>query len=59
VRIPSRRSESALVRAVQQGNPSLLIAGRIAVGAARVPLAELETAWNAPVSPGRSLVLVP
>jgi NADPH:quinone reductase-like Zn-dependent oxidoreductase len=34
-------------------------AGTLAVDAEPIPLAEVETAWNAPVAPGRRLVFVP
>jgi hypothetical protein len=34
-------------------------AGRFAVDAEAVPLAEVETAWTRPVAPGRRLVFVP
>jgi hypothetical protein len=34
-------------------------AGKIEVDAESVPLAEVETAWSAPVAPGRRLVFVP
>ena len=33
--------------------------GKIAVNALRVPLAEVEKAWTAPVPPGQRLVLIP
>jgi hypothetical protein len=36
-----------------------LAAGRIAVNPLRVPLWEVEQVWNAPVPPGRRVVLVP
>jgi NADPH:quinone reductase-like Zn-dependent oxidoreductase len=36
-----------------------LAAGRIAVNALRVPLSDVERAWNAPVPAGRRVVLVP
>jgi NADPH:quinone reductase-like Zn-dependent oxidoreductase len=34
-------------------------AGNLAIDAEPIPLAEVETAWNAPVAPGRRLVFVP
>jgi NADPH:quinone reductase-like Zn-dependent oxidoreductase len=34
-------------------------AGNLAVDAEPIPLAEVESAWNAPVAPGRRLVFVP
>ena len=34
-------------------------AGNLAVDADPIPLADVETAWNAPVAPGRRLVFVP
>jgi NADPH:quinone reductase-like Zn-dependent oxidoreductase len=34
-------------------------AGNLAVDAERVPLADVESAWTAPVAPGRRLVFVP
>jgi len=36
-----------------------ILAGRIPVNVMRVPLAEVERAWNAPVPAGRRVVLVP
>jgi hypothetical protein len=36
-----------------------LVAGRIAVNALRVPLSEVEEAWNGPVPAGRRVVFVP
>ncbi len=34
-------------------------AGNLAVDAEQIPLADVETAWNAPIAPGRRLVFVP
>jgi NADPH:quinone reductase-like Zn-dependent oxidoreductase len=53
---------SVPVRAIVAELPRLaaeLVAGRLSVNALRVPLAEVETAWNAPVRPGERLVFVP
>jgi hypothetical protein len=53
---------SVSVRAIVGELPRLvdeLVAGRISVDALRVPLADVEIAWNAPVPAGRRVVLVP
>jgi NADPH:quinone reductase-like Zn-dependent oxidoreductase len=53
---------SVSVRAIVGALPRLvdeLVAGHISVDALRVPLADVETAWNAPVPAGRRVVLVP
>jgi NADPH:quinone reductase-like Zn-dependent oxidoreductase len=53
---------SVSVKAIVAELPRLvdeLVAGRVAVDALRVPLADVEAAWNAPVAAGRRVVLVP
>ncbi|MEI9947795.1 MAG: zinc-binding alcohol dehydrogenase family protein [Pseudomonadota bacterium] len=53
---------SVSVRAIVSELPQLadeLIAGRVTVDAMRVPLAEVEEAWNSPLPAGRRVVLVP
>jgi NADPH:quinone reductase-like Zn-dependent oxidoreductase len=53
---------SVSVKAIVAELPRLadeLIAGRITVDPLRVPLSEVEQAWNAPVPAGRRVVLVP
>jgi NADPH:quinone reductase-like Zn-dependent oxidoreductase len=53
---------SVAPRAILQELPSLvdaIVAGRVPVDAVRVPLAQVETAWNAPVPAGKRVVLVP
>lgn len=53
---------SVSVRAIVAELPRLvdeLVAGHISVDTLRVPLADVEAAWNAPVSAGRRVVLVP
>ncbi|MEI9936201.1 MAG: zinc-binding alcohol dehydrogenase family protein [Pseudomonadota bacterium] len=62
LRIMGSGQGSVPVRAIVAELPRLaqeLIAGRIAVDAMRVPLAEVEKAWDTPVPAGRRVVLVP
>ena len=72
--LPSAALRSANLRVMGSGQGSIaigaivselprlageLIAGRIAVDALRVPLADVERAWNAPIPAGRRVVFVP
>ena len=53
---------SVAPRAIVKELPSLvdaIVAGRVPVDAVRVPLAQVETAWTAPVPAGKRVVLVP
>ncbi len=62
LRVMGSGQGSVPVRAIVSELPQLvaqLIAGTIAVDALRVPLAEVEKIWNAPVPAGRRVVLVP
>jgi len=62
LRVMGSGQGSVPVKAIVSELPRLadeIIAGRIAVDALRVPLSQVENAWNAPVPAGRRVVLVP
>ncbi len=52
--VPTRAIVAELPRLADE-----ILAGRIPVAALRVPLAQVEAAWNAPVPAGKRVVLVP
>jgi Zn-dependent alcohol dehydrogenase len=62
LRVMGSGQGSVPVKAIVAELPRLadeIIAGRIQVDALRVPLHDVEEAWNAPVPAGRRVVLVP
>ena len=62
LRVMGSGQGSVSTKAIVSELPQLaqqLIAGHITVDALRVPLSEVEQAWNAPLAAGRRVVLVP
>jgi Zn-dependent alcohol dehydrogenase len=62
LRVMGSGQGSVAAKAVVAELPRLvdeIVRGRIPVDVIRVPLAEVERAWNAPVPAGRRVVMVP